>query len=167
MAWVGTHVTDFVTVRYHHVGTAKKWTSVFWVACARLAIFARYRGRCKNKTIQARYLGKEPLSLSPQPLRVFCVTFYCTSLHYYLEDWNRISLGSAQCSPETSFLQLPAKGGFLLSSNFYLRKCVKFTFANKIEAMYRTSHVNVKVEPRSNSRLSSTLYTSPLLYLRE
>ena len=99
------------------------------------------------------------LSLSPQPLRVFCVTFYCTSLHYYLEDWNRISLGSAECSPETSFLQLPAKGGFLLSSNFYSRKCVKFTFANKIEAMYRTSHVNVKVEPRSNSRLSSTLYT--------
>ena len=27
--------------------------------------------------------------------------------------------------------------------------CVKFTFANKIEAMFERSHVNVKFEPRS------------------
>ena len=119
-------------------------------------MFARYWGRRKNKVIQARGIWERNRSLSPQPLRLFCVTFYCTTLHYYLEDWNRISLGSAQCYLETSFLQLSAKRAFPLSRNFYLRTYVKFTFANKIKAMYRTSHV--KVEPRSTSRLSSTLY---------
>ena len=32
--------------------------------------------------------------------------------------------------------------------------CVKLTFANKIQAMYERSRVNVKVEPRSTSFLS-------------
>ena len=31
------------------------------------------------------------------------------------------------------------------NSNFYVQTCVKFTFANKIEAMYEGSHVSVKV----------------------
>ena len=39
---------------------------------------------------------------------------------------------------------------------------LKFTFANKIEAMYERSHVRVKVsvETLSTSRLTSTLYIS-------
>ena len=41
------------------------------------------------------------------------------------------------------------KDGFPLSRNFYVRTCVKFTFANEIEAMFERSHVNVKFEPRS------------------
>ena len=40
------------------------------------------------------------------------------------------------------------KGGFPLSRNFYLRTRVKFTFANKIEAMHERSLVSVKVKPR-------------------
>ena len=36
------------------------------------------------------------------------------------------------------------KGGFPLSRNFNVRTCVKFTFADKIEAMYERSRVNVK-----------------------
>ena len=51
--------------------------------------------------------------------------------------------------------------------NFYVRPCVKFKFANKIEAMYERSHVSIKVEPRSTSRLISTLYILPLFYLRD
>ena len=38
-----------------------------------------------------------------------------------------------------------------------MRTCVKFAFANKIEAMYERSHVSVKVESRSTSRLISTI----------
>ena len=34
--------------------------------------------------------------------------------------------------------------------------CVKFAFANKIEAMYGRSHVSIKVESRSTSRLYFT-----------
>ena len=45
--------------------------------------------------------------------------------------------------------------------------CVKFTFANKIEAMSERSHVSVKVESRSTSRLISTIYILPLSYLRD
>ena len=44
------------------------------------------------------------------------------------------------------------KGGFPLSRNFYVRTCVKFTFANEIGAMLERSHVNVKFVPRSISR---------------
>ena len=54
---------------------------------------------------------------------------------------------------------------FPLLGNFYVRTCVKFTLANKIEALYEKSHVSVKVEPRSTSRLLSTLYILPLFYL--
>ena len=57
------------------------------------------------------------------------------------------------------------KAWFPLSRNFYVRTCVKFTLANKIEALYEKSHVSVKVEPRSTSRLLSTLYILPLFYL--
>ena len=40
-------------------------------------------------------------------------------------------------------------------------------FANKIEAMYERSHVSVKVEPRSTSRLISTrvIGNQPLVVL--
>ena len=48
----------------------------------------------------------------------------------------------------------------------WLRACVKFTFANKIEAMDERSHESVKVEPLSTSCLISTLYILPLFYLR-
>ena len=44
---------------------------------------------------------------------------------------------------------------------------VKFTFANRIEAMHEWSLVRVKVVPRSTSRLSSALFILPLLYLRD
>ena len=54
---------------------------------------------------------------------------------------------------------------FPLSRNFSMRTCVKLTFADKIEAMYERSHVNVKVEFRSTSRLISTIL--PLSCLRE
>ena len=40
-------------------------------------------------------------------------------------------------------------------TNFSVRTCVKFTFADEIEAMHESSLVSVKVEPRSTSRLSS------------
>ena len=55
---------------------------------------------------------------------------------------------------------------FPLSRIFYVRTCVKLTFKNNIEAKYERSHVSVKVEPRSTSRLISTLYFLPLFYLR-
>ena len=51
--------------------------------------------------------------------------------------------------------------------NFYVRSCVKFTFANKIEAMHERSLVSVKVEPRSTSRLRSAVFILPLFYLRD
>ena len=54
-----------------------------------------------------------------------------------------------------------------LHYNFYVRTCVKFKFANKIEAVYERSHVSIKVEPRSTSLLISTLYILPLFYLRD
>ena len=54
-----------------------------------------------------------------------------------------------------------------LSRNFYVRTCIKFTFANKIEEIYERSNASVKVETRTNSRLISTIYILPLLYLRE
>ena len=52
-----------------------------------------------------------------------------------------------------------------MSRNFYVRMCVKFTFANKIEAKHERSLVSVKVEPRSTSRLSSALFILSLFYL--
>ena len=50
---------------------------------------------------------------------------------------------------------------------FNVRTCVKFTFANEIEAVYERSLVSVKVEPRSTSRLCSALFILPLFYLRD
>ena len=45
--------------------------------------------------------------------------------------------------------------------------CVKFTFANKIEAMPERSLVSVKVEPRSTSRSSLALfYLVSILFTR-
>ena len=40
-------------------------------------------------------------------------------------------------------------GGFPQSRNFYVSTYVNFTRVNKIEAMYRRSRANVKVEPRT------------------
>ena len=54
-----------------------------------------------------------------------------------------------------------------MSRNFYVRMCVKFTFANKIEETRERSLVSVKVEPRSTSRLISALFILPLFYLRD
>ena len=54
-----------------------------------------------------------------------------------------------------------------LITNFYVRTCVKFTFADEIEAMHERSLVSVKVEPRSTSRLSSAVFILPLFYLRD
>ena len=51
-----------------------------------------------------------------------------------------------------------SKGGFPLSRNFQVRTQVNSTRVNKIEAV--TSHVNVKVEPRS-----SLTFTCDLLYI--
>ena len=45
--------------------------------------------------------------------------------------------------------------------------CVKFTFANKIEAMHERSLVNVKVERLLTYRLSSALFLLSLFYLRD
>ena len=45
--------------------------------------------------------------------------------------------------------------------------CVKFTFANRIEAMHERSLVSVKVETFSTSRLSSALFILSLFYLRD
>ena len=56
---------------------------------------------------------------------------------------------------------------FPLLGNFYVRTWVKFTLANKIEAIYERSHISIKVEPRSTSRLFSTLYILPLFYLSD
>ena len=58
------------------------------------------------------------------------------------------------------------KGWFPLPRNFYVRTCVKFTFANKMKAMHERSLESVKVEPRSTSRLSSALqfYLSSILF---
>ena len=44
---------------------------------------------------------------------------------------------------------------------------VKFTFANRIEAMHERSLVSAKVETFSTSRLSSLLFILPLFYLRD
>ena len=52
-------------------------------------------------------------------------------------------------------------------NNFYVLTCVKFKFANKMEAVYERSHVSIKVEAPSTSRLISTLYILPLFYLRD
>ena len=48
-----------------------------------------------------------------------------------------------------ALLRLHYLGGFPLSRNFYVSRHVNFTRVNKIEAMYRRSCINVKVEPRS------------------
>ena len=45
--------------------------------------------------------------------------------------------------------------------NVYVRTCVKFTFANKIKAVYERSHVSIKVE----TTYSKTSYDLLLLLL--
>ena len=59
------------------------------------------------------------------------------------------------------------QGWFPLSRNFYVRTCVKFTFANKIEAMHERLLVSLKVEPRSTSRFSLALYILHIFCLRD
>ena len=46
-----------------------------------------------------------------------------------------------------------------------MRTCIKFSFANKIKAIYERSLVSVKALSRSISRLSSALPILPLFYL--
>ena len=58
-----------------------------------------------------------------------------------------------------------SKGWFPLSRNVYVRTCVKFTSANKIEAMSEGSHVSLKVEIRSTSRLAQHLISCLYFYL--
>ena len=48
----------------------------------------------------------------------------------------------------------------------FVRMCIKFTFANKIEAMHERLLISVKVEPCLTSHLSSALFILPLFYLR-
>ena len=57
--------------------------------------------------------------------------------------------------------------GLILLQCRVIFTCVKFTFANKVEAMHERSLVSVKVEPCSTSRLSSALFTLPLFYLHD
>ena len=54
-----------------------------------------------------------------------------------------------------------------MSCNFSMPTCIKFMFANKIEAMSERSLVSAKVESRSTSHLISTNYILPLSYLRD
>ena len=59
------------------------------------------------------------------------------------------------------------KGLFPVQSrNVYVRTCVKFTFANEIEAVYERSLVSVKVEPCSTtlSLKLSTFYLASILF---
>ena len=63
-----------------------------------------------------------------------------------------------------------AYGWLPLSRNFYVRTLyVRKIYIRKYyrEAMNERSHVSVKVEPRSTSRLISTLYILPLFYLSD
>ena len=83
--------------------------------------------------------------------------------------WSRVTLYKylrCQVFNTGSNFNYLSKSWFPLSRIFYVRTCVKLTFKNNIEAMYDRSHVSVKVEPRSSSRLISTLYFLPLFYLR-
>ena len=54
-----------------------------------------------------------------------------------------------------------------MSRNFYVRTCVKFTFANETEGLHERPLLSVKVEPRSTSRLSSSVFLLPTIYLRD
>ena len=54
---------------------------------------------------------------------------------------------------------ITVKGRFPLSRNFSVRKHVKFTYVNEIEAMYERLRVKVKVE-----RVSTFTYTRDLPY---
>ena len=52
-----------------------------------------------------------------------------------------------------------------LSRNFSMPTCVKFTFANIIEAMSERSHVTVKVESRSDFTFNlNNLYLAFILF---
>ena len=51
------------------------------------------------------------------------------------------------------------KGWFPVSRNFYMRTCVKFSFANKLEEMHERSLVSVKVGTRSTFYFASILFT--------
>ena len=63
-------------------------------------------------------------------------------------------------SDHACFLLFPLRVDF--HCNFYVRTCVKFTFANRIEAMHERSLASVKVEPRSTS---FPLFIMPVFYL--
>ena len=94
------------------------------------------------------------------------VIFMCVNKVEVMYEVSRVNLYFNQVYAH-KFYPLRVK----LSRNFYVRTCVKFTFANKIEAMYERSLVSVEVEPRSTSCelpcLSSALFILPLFYLRD
>ena len=104
---------------------------------------------------------------SKAPFRGQNVVTILMSPIYLLVYTARQSLISKSIIKKASEVTEQPKGLFPVSRNFYVRTCVKFTFANKIEAMHERSLVSVKVEPRSTSRLSSALFILPLFYLRD
>ena len=59
------------------------------------------------------------------------------------------------------------KGWFPVSRNFCLRTWVKFTFANKIEAVHERWLVTAKFKSRSTSRQRSALVILPLFYVSD
>ena len=90
---------------------------------------------------------------------------YCS---YFSKDGPSVFVICKLVKNVICLLSLCYQGGFPLPRNFYVRTCVKFSFANKIEAMYERSFpVNVKVELWLTLRLRATLHTLPPLFTRE
>ena len=104
---------------------------------------------------------------SKAPFRGENVVTILMSPIYLLVYTARQSLISKSIIKKASEVTEQPKGLFPVSRNFYVRTCVKFTFANKIEAIHESCLVSVKVEPRLTSRLSSALFILPLFYLRD
>ena len=84
------------------------------------------------------------------------LTVKCTlSLNKCMDNFSRLWLPNSHHShPLRPFITWIYRKCKVLS-------CVKFTLANKKEAMYERSHVSVKVETRSTLHLISTLYILP------
>ena len=84
------------------------------------------------------------------------LTVKCTlSLTKWMDNFSRLWLPNSHHSrPLRLFITWIYRKCKVLS-------CVKFTLANKKQAMYERSHVSVKVETRSTLHLISTLYILP------
>ena len=89
--------------------------------------------------------GKEALPCSMSGL--LCCISCCRCPAIYIDETGRLFVN---------------KDRFPVSRNFYVRTCIKFTFASKIEATHERSLVNVNIEPRStpcsNSAFLCCLY---------